>query len=398
MKFSDILKVTEDLNRTKDLDALLEKILYETRRFTHADAGSIFLREDDILRFCHVQNDTLTKRDPNANKHIYVKRIMEINENSIAGHVALTGEAINIPDVYELDPKLPYSFNRSFDLESNYRTKSLLTAPLVSSQLGIVGVMQILNASGKDKIVKPFSKRDVMCVNFLAQNASHAIERAKILRELVLRMNRMAEFRDPRETGSHVNRVSAYSVEIYDRWAEKRRYAREDIIDSKSTLRIAAMLHDVGKVAISDTILKKPGKLTDAEYEAMKLHTTLGARIFDNKVSDWDAHACEVALSHHERWDGGGYPSNFRGDVPPSSSSVGGLAGEEIPIYGRIVALADVYDALISKRAYKEEWDEEKVLAYIREQSGSQFDPEVVEAFFEKYDTICAARERYAEI
>jgi response regulator RpfG family c-di-GMP phosphodiesterase len=391
----DILKITDDMNRIKDIDVLLEKILYEARRFTNADAGSIYLREGDTLLFSYVQNDTLAARDPNANKHIYVKQALEINEKSISGYVALTGQSVSIRDVYKIDENLPYKFNRSFDQKANYRTKSLMTVPLITSQQITIGVMQILNSRNKNGVVKAFSESDVAHINFFANNASFAIERAKMMREIVLRMIRMAEFRDPKETGNHVNRVSAYSVEIFDRWAQKRGYSREDILKNKDMLRIAAMLHDVGKVAISDTILKKPARLTEEEYSAMKMHTLHGAHLFNNPVSDWDVLAADVARTHHERWDGGGYPG-----VAPAGDDAQtgtGLAGDAIPIFGRIVALADVFDALISKRAYKEEWGEKQVLDYIREQAGKQFDPDVVDAFFDKYDTISAIRGYYVD-
>jgi HD-GYP domain-containing protein (c-di-GMP phosphodiesterase class II) len=384
MKISDVFEIIDKLNRIRDIDALLEQILHEALNFTNADAGSIYLRRDNLLHFQHVENKTLSRRDPNFNRHIYQKRTVEINEKSISGHVALTGEIICIPDVYELDESLPYSFNRSFDETSNYRTKSLLTVPLIAGyHKEVVGVIQILNSINKIGQPKSFSKREIVYVNILAGNASHAIERAKLMRELVLRMNRMAEVRDPKETSSHVKRVGAYSVEIFERWAQKRNYNHEKIMKDKDILRTAAMLHDVGKVAISDRILQKPGKLTEEEYAAMKEHTIRGADFFDKVISEWDVHAAEVALRHHERWDGGGYPGN--------------LSGENIPIFGRIVALADVFDALISKRVYKEEWTEDRVLDEIRAQSGKQFDPDVVAAFFEKYETISDIRKCFAE-
>ena len=396
-RLSDLLKITEDLNHVKDIDALLDKILYEARQFTNADAGSIYLREGDRLQFSYVQNDTLASRDPAANKHIYSTQSIEISDKSISGYVAQTGKPLLISDVYELEEDVPYRFNRSFDEKSNYRTKSILTVPLVTSRQAIIGVMQIINSRNKNGVIKAFSKNDMMYVNFFANNASVAIERAKMTREIILRMIRMAELRDPKETGNHVNRVSAYAIEIYEKWAQNKGIERTVIKKVKDTLRISAMLHDVGKVAISDTILKKPGKLTDPEYAVMKTHTLSGARLFDEAASDWDALAAEVALTHHERWDGKGYPGNIEDVWSENHVMSNVLAGEDIPISGRIVALADVYDALISKRVYKDAWDEEEVLAYLKQQAGTQFDPDVVEAFLSIYDVIRAIRDKYAE-
>ena len=396
-RLSDLLKITEDLNHVKDIDALLDKILYEARQFTNADAGSIYLREGDRLQFSYVQNDTLASRDPAANKHIYSTQSIEISDKSISGYVAQTGKPLLISDVYELEEDVPYRFNRSFDEKSNYRTKSILTVPLVTSRQAIIGVMQIINSRNKNGVIKAFSKNDMMYVNFFANNASVAIERAKMTREIILRMIRMAELHNPKETGNHVNRVSAYAIEIYEKWAQNKGIERTVIKKVKDTLRISAMLHDVGKVAISDTILKKPGKLTDPEYAVMKTHTLSGARLFDEAASDWDALAAEVALTHHERWDGKGYPGNIEDVWSENHVMSNGLAGEDIPISGRIVALADVYDALISKRVYKDAWDEEEVLAYLKQQAGTQFDPDVVEAFLSIYDVIRAIRDKYAE-
>lgn len=129
----------------------------------------------------------------------------------------------------------------------------------------------------------------------------------------------------------------------------------------------------------------------------MKMHTVFGARLFDNAVSDWDALSAEVALNHHERWDGQGYMGRVTCEEEEECTSGPGKAGDEIPILGRIVALADVYDALISSRVYKDAWLEEDVLKYIKEGSGKHFDPDVVDAFFSIYDVIKAIKEKYAD-
>ena len=165
---------------------------------------------------------------------------------------------------------------------------------------------------------------------------------------------------------------------------------------------MAAMLHDVGKVAISDLILKKPARLTIDEYEIMKSHTYLGARLFKNIQSDFDEVALEVALNHHEKWDGTGYPGHID---PFSDISMHGLIepdrkfaakkGAEIPLFGRFVAMADVYDALCSRRSYKEPWDEDRIIEEIQKSSGTHFDPEIVEAFFGCLDVLKSIAKRY---
>jgi HD-GYP domain-containing protein (c-di-GMP phosphodiesterase class II) len=164
------------------------------------------------------------------------------------------------------------------------------------------------------------------------------------------------------------------------------------------------MLHDVGKVAIADTILKKPGKLTPEEFAVMKMHAIFGANLFSDIYSDFDESAAEVALNHHERWDGGGYPGYVdRQTQQPlagyenGNGGARGKQGEEIPIFGRIVALADVFDALSCRRCYKEAWGEEDVVKTIREEAGKHFDPELVTLFLENMDTFQQVRKRYPD-
>lgn len=379
-----LFKITEKLNHINDLDSLLDQVLFYARMFTNADAGTIYLVEDNCLRFAYTQNDTFMKRTQLNKKQIYSNIKIPINANSIAGYVAICRKILKIDDVYELEDHFPFSFNRQFDENSNYRTMSMLTIPLIISDEKVIGVIQIINSMNPEtgKVI-PFTSENELFVSFFANIASAAIEKAKMTREMILRMIKMAELRDPKETGSHVQRVSSYSVEIYQKWAENHNISKSEIRKKSDVLRIAAMLHDVGKIGIPDVILKKPSRLNEEEYEVMKTHTTLGGDLFINIFNEVDKMSRDVAVCHHERWDGKGYPN--------------GLAGENIPQAGRIVAIADVYDALMSKRVYKSAWDEEDVLKYLKEQAGSQFDPELIEIFISIYDIIKAIRNRYSE-
>jgi HD-GYP domain-containing protein (c-di-GMP phosphodiesterase class II) len=166
---------------------------------------------------------------------------------------------------------------------------------------------------------------------------------------------------------------------------------------------MAAMLHDVGKVAISDVILKKPDKFTDEEYEVMKSHTYLGAQLFIDKQSEFDEIALEVAKTHHENWDGSGYPGQIdMSEVVPgrgidSMKKPKSLKGENIPLMGRIVSIADVYDALSCSRVYKDAWVEADVLKEIEKCKGSKFDPELVDIFFEILPNIKQIADRYPD-
>ncbi len=395
-KVAAILKITEDLNQIRDIDSLLDRVLLEARRFSRADAGSIYLLENQKLRIHFAQNDTLTHKESGA-KLLYQNHEVAVSEKSMAGYVAMTRKPLIIADAYGLDGSVPYGFNRSFDETASYRTRSVLTVPLIASQNRLIGVMQIINSLDEKGVAVPFRGEDELVVAYFANHASGSIEKAKMTREIILRMIGIAELRDPEETGAHVNRVAAYSIEVYSRWATNHGLPEAEIKRVRDVLRIAAMLHDVGKVAISDTLLRKRGPLDGDEYLQMQRHTVLGARLFKNSTSDWDDMAAEIALNHHERWDGSGYPGRVEDNANDEWRPACGKKGEEIPVFARIVALSDVYDALSSQRAYKESWPAAEVARYIREQKGRQFDPELVDVFFSIYDVIQAIQVKYAE-
>jgi response regulator RpfG family c-di-GMP phosphodiesterase len=393
-----------DLSRVQDLDIMMERILIEARRFVNADAGSIYIKENDFLRFTYTQNDTLQQRLAEGEKLIYSTFHLPINEKSIAGYVAATGKLLNLPDVYAIDPTCPYHFSKEFDKKTHYGTRSVLTIPLKNHNEDIIGILQIINAQDEAQNVIAFSANDEKMMLHFASIAAVALERAQMVRAILLRMIRMAEMRDPKETGAHVNRVGGYAVELYEKWAKRRNISQQETDKHRDMLRMAAMLHDVGKIAISDLILKKPGRFDQEEYEIMKQHTILGAKLFSDRQSDFDEAAARVALNHHERWDGDGYPGHvdaqsgrtLKGFEKPDGQPKG-KKKEEIPLYGRIVALADVYDALSSARVYKEAWDESKVLGEIERESGRHFDPELVEIFFSSLDILRAVQRRYRD-
>jgi HD-GYP domain-containing protein (c-di-GMP phosphodiesterase class II) len=393
---SKILQVMEKLSQIKDVDALLAEVLLQARRLTRADAGSIYLIENNVLNFSYINNDTLFG-ESGVNRYLYASHTLPVDNYSLAGYVALTGKPLLLDDVYDLPAGMPFTFNSSFDRLSGYRTQSILTAPLVTSNNKTVGVIQIINPLTGDRQPSAFTPGDLLLLKHFADNAAAAIERAMMTRELITRMIKMCELRDPKETAVHANRVGAYAAEVYHQWALKQGIADDEIKRNKDLLRIAAMLHDLGKVAISDRILQKPGKLDSEEFRIMQYHTIHGARLFRNRESELDVLSAEIALNHHEKWDGTGYPGKiddiFQDQLPMGQ----GKQGEEIPFAARIVALADVYDALVSRRVYKGAWPETTTLSYIKDQSGKLFDPEVVEAFLAIYDVISAIRGRYPE-
>ena len=393
-KIDDLLQLGIDLGQVLDLDVLMERVLTEARKFAQADAGSIYIAAKKQLCFSYTQNDTLQKRLLSKEKLFYNTFSLDINEESIAGHVALSGQILNIADVYKLSTDLKYHFNKSFDETSNYRTRSMLTLPLTTPGGKVLGVIQIINKTVDTEVVA-FDSADEKLMLHFSSIASVALERAQATRSNLLRMVQMAELRDPKETGNHVKRVGGYTVAIYERWARNNNTSEQEILSFKDVLHMASMLHDVGKVGISDKILKKEGKLTNEEYGVMKTHTTLGANLFQNSESDFDRIVTDVAINHHEKWDGTGYPGVPTGEIVDGKPAYRGKRGEEIPLSGRICAIADVFDALISTRVYKKAWNEERVLEYLKGAAGTQFDPELIDVFFSIKDEIFSIRQKF---
>ena len=192
--------------------------------------------------------------------------------------------------------------------------------------------------------------------------------------ELIFKMGEIGEKRS-QETGFHVKRVALYSqllAQLYGLDEEEIKY-----------LTAASPMHDIGKVAIPDEILKKPSKLTDREWEIMKTHAEIGHELFKNSNKPLLKTAAIIAYEHHEKYNGSGYPR--------------GLRGEEIHIYGRITALADVFDALGSDRYYKKAWDDEKIFALIKEERGEHFDPKLVDLFFEHLNKFLQIRDSFSD-
>ncbi len=403
-KLETLTRLGIDLNQTHDLDILMERVLTEARQFVNADAGSIYIRDGNQLHFNYTQNKTLQKRLAEGEKLIYSTFTIPIDEKSIAGYVALTAESLNIPNVYDLEPTKPYRFSKQFDEASRYKTESILTLPLKNIRGDVLGILQIINAQDERGVVIPFSNVDEKMMVPFASIAAVALERAQMSRSILLRMIKMAEMRDPKETGAHVNRVGGYAVELYERWAIRHGKPQREIDSNRDILRMASMLHDVGKVAITDLILKKPGPFNDDEYKTMKRHAILGAQLFRDCNSEFDEAAKQIALNHHEWWNGNGYPGHVDmlsekpvpGYMTPNGDARG-KNGKETPLFGRIVALADVYDALSSVRIYKEAWDEAKVLSTIEQGAGTQFDPELVTIFFSCLDMMRSIQKRYRD-
>jgi response regulator RpfG family c-di-GMP phosphodiesterase len=388
-RIAEVAALGAKLGRAQDLDEVMDQSLFLARSFTDAEAGSIWMAEPGGLRLVYTQNDVLQRALPPGARLPLADIVIPANANSIAGYVATSGKPLRIDDVYALDPSLPYHFKGDVDRSTGYRTRSMLVAPLRDARDEVVGVLQLMNSRGRGKVQPAqavFTKADEAAVELFAGMASLALERAKLVRGAIMRTIATAEMRDPSETGAHVQRVAECAVAMYDRWAALHGVDDDVRERRRDELRIAAMLHDVGKVAIPDSILKKPGKLDEAEFERIKTHSVLGGRLFADAATPYDEAAMQVAVHHHERWDGTGYPGRFErtalAAMPADLQSVPAataLRGEDIPLFARLVAVADVYDALTSRRSYKEPWSDERVAEFLRQESGRHFDPEIVE-------------------
>lgn len=293
--------------------------------------------------------------------------------SGIVGSAIELGEPIVIEDAY-LDPR----HNVDNDLRTGYRTKSIITVPFRNNDNMMIGAYQAINKMTDTAV---FSDQDLEYLTLAASYAGKSLEtfllHQEIIdtqREIISAMGEISELRS-RETANHVKRVAAYSYELALGYGLSQEEAQ--------LLRDVSPMHDIGKIAIPDSILNKPDKLTAEEFDTMKSHTLLGHQLLGSSQRKLLHTAAIISEQHHEKWDGTGYPH--------------GLKGEEIHIFGRITAVADVFDALSAKRVYKPAWELERILSLFREERGKHFDPAIVDVFFEQLPNILEIKERLAD-
>lgn len=303
------------------------------------------------------------------------------------------------PDLILLDIMMPRmdGFETAVQLKNNAETRRIPLV-MVTSLTEVDERVKALECGADDFLSKPVNEMELRArVNSLLEVKayhdhmrdyqkkleSEVARRTEELREAfatikrssletIYRLSRAAEFKDD-DTGEHIIRIGHFSAAI----AKHMGLSEQEV----ETILYAAPMHDVGKIATPDAILRKPGKLDAEEWVIMKQHCQQGALILEDSDSKLLQLAESIALTHHEKWDGSGYPH--------------GLQGSEIPIAGRITAIADVFDALTSKRPYKEPFSLEKSFAIIQESKGSHFDPKVVDAFFAINDEILKIKQEY---
>jgi len=310
------------------------------------------------------------------------------------GEDALQQVSYAKPDLILLDVMMPKidGFETCRHLRQNPDTQNIPVI-FMSALSDTFDKIAGFEAGGVDYITKPFQHEEVLArVNthltlkhlreqvasqntLLEQRVKERTQELEEIRLHVIRsLGRAAEYRD-NETGRHVIRMSKCSA----------RLAKATGMDDARCEMIlnASPMHDVGKIGIPDNILLKPGKLTPEEWETMKTHATIGEKILSGNDSELLKTAALIARTHHEHWDGSGYPE--------------GLKGEKIPLMSRIVTICDVFDALLSRRPYKEPWELQTVIDYLKENSGVLFDPKLISLFFENLDDMLEIQRQYAD-
>lgn len=347
-----LVKISRSITALTDIDELLKVIAEETRNAMQADRCTVFLWDKD-------SNELWSK----VALGVGDKEIRFPADKGLAGYVVQTGETVNITNAYS-DSR----FNPEVDKSTGYHTKTILCMPIMNNNHEIIGAFQVLN-----KIDGVFTKNDEDLLIAIGGSASIALENAQLFdRQLQMYREQKLLFEsfidtlatsvDARDkiTAGHSKRVRLYSGLIADEIGMNAK--------DKSLLEKAATLHDIGKIGIRDSVLRKEGKLTDEEYKHIQEHVRITHNILNKLNMSPDFRIItEMASSHHEKWDGTGYYRHLKGD--------------EITLGGRILAVADVFDAITSKRHYRDKMPIKNVLNIISEGAGSHFDPDLVDSF-----------------
>jgi len=346
LKSSHVLVVDDDHSSARLIELALNSVGYDNITTTLDSKRVLDIYKD---RQCDLL--ILDLNMPEMDGFDIMLQLKKYHEHNIPPILVLTGQD-------EQDIRIRALQNGARD----YLTKPFLTEELIAR------ASNLLEMHCQQKNIQHYSEQ------LERQVKERTVELHSTRLEIVQRLGQAAEYRD-NETGMHIIRMSKISEMLGNAIDLNARTC--------DLLLNASPMHDIGKIGIPDNILLKPGKLDPNEWETMKTHTTIGATILSGSNSDLLEMARSIALSHHEKWDGSGYPSN--------------LAGDDIPLVGRIVALADVFDALTSERPYKKAWPIEAALEYIREQKGKHFDPDLVDAFSSIVPQILTISEQYAD-
>lgn len=352
-------QVSVSVNSTLDLKAIFDSIAEYSRTLLMCETAVVgVMTGRQVVSFDNMAGVPVERacREINLNELPIIKRSF--------------GEAHSIIVNYYDESK-----GEKLGLRLPINIRNFIVYPIVSKNVVSAVIVAINKKDGHDDI---FSATDAELLKTLAGQAANAIENGRLLKnitetqmDMMTKMAELAEKRDP-DTGEHLLRMQKYSRIISQELAKTDKY--KNIIDDRfiNDIYVASPLHDLGKVGIADNILLKPGKLTSEEFDVMKTHTTIGAELL--RGPSYLEMAVEIAYNHHEKWNGSGYPR--------------GLRGEEIPLSSRIVAVADVYDALTSRRVYKEGFSNDVAFDTINNGKGTDFDPMILDAFFNAQESV----------
>jgi putative methionine-R-sulfoxide reductase with GAF domain len=333
-----------------------------------ADMGRQLVRADRCTVWV-VSKDkkTLWTKVGHGVNHIHIPL-----NSGIVGEVVAHNQRLIINDAYS-DPR----FNAEVDKVTGYKTKTLMAIPMHNTEGEIIGAFQVINKLDG----KLFTQEDMKYITLASTYAAETLNTSLLLdeieqtqKEVVFTMGAIGESRS-KETGNHVKRVAEYSYLL----AKEYGLSEEESI----CLKEASPMHDIGKVAIPDAVLNKPGSFDLEERLIMNTHAELGYEMLKGSSRPLLKAAATVAYEHHEKWDGTGYPRR--------------LSGEDIHIYGRVTAVADVFDALGSDRVYKKAWSDEKIFELFKKEKGKHFDPKLVDIFFDKLNMFLEIREKFSD-
>jgi HD-GYP domain-containing protein (c-di-GMP phosphodiesterase class II) len=354
--FSSINKIAAERN----IDRLLLLLADFGRDLISADRCTVWL--------CNEKDGTLWSKVAHG-----VDRMSIPKTKGIAGWVATHGEPLIINDVYN-DTR----FDQDVDKRTGYRTRAMLSLPILDADGRISGVYQAVN---KMTGTSGFSEEDKEHLLLAATYTGEVLKTAQMQeeieatqREIILTMAEAGELRS-KETGQHVKRVSEYCRLL----GEKYGLPAANVED----LRLTSPMHDMGKIAIPDAVLLKPAKLDAAEWKTMMTHSALGHEMLRHSERRLLKAAALIAWQHHEKWNGAGYPC--------------GLARENIDIYARITAVADVFDALASDRPYKKAWDLDMIVKLFETEKEKHFDPDLAKIFLGNVDAFVKIRNLYKD-
>ncbi|MDR1164555.1 MAG: HD domain-containing protein [Deltaproteobacteria bacterium] len=392
------------LSELTDVDLLLERILKDARSLISAEAGSIYIRRGQKLVLAISQNDYLERVVGESCELPFLNYALDLDHASLAGYVALEQRTLAIENTADIDPDAPFQHHTAVDKSANYFTQTVMTLPIKGMLPESIGVIQLINPLDPHGRAKGFDEDDEKILEFYVNSAAMSLEKAMMLRSLTLRNVELISRHDPQETAAHAQRVACLSAEIFEHWSTKRKTPYQERLRVLDLFPLAAMLHDIGKTSVPRSILTKPGRLDLKERATMEGHVLIGARLFRQHRTQLDKLTYQVILDHHERWDGQGYPGwvdidtgrPLPGRVGPGGRVLG-KKGSEISIYGRILAVADVYDALVSRRSYKDSFDESLSIQIMEQESGHHFDPQVIESLLARRSVLRRIRDRFPD-